>query len=240
MAVTPKPFKGRLKSKILLAEDTYDFVFQMDEKLEFEAGQFLYVTVQDGQQPPLRRAYSICSAPYEDDVKLCIKIVPGGRATTWFLQLEEGTEIDFLAPLGHFTFKKDSPREALFIATGTGLAPLMSMITEELKKADKRKMTLLFGVRHEEHLFYENQLKELSKTHTNFTPFITLSRPNNENWQGEKGRVTDWLGKKFLTDFQPDNVDVYICGLGEMVQDVQKLLMEKGTPKEQIYFERYS
>lgn len=240
MAIAPKPFKGKLKSKILLAEDTYDFIFQMEEKVEFEAGQFLYVTVNDGQQPPLRRAYSICSAPFEQDLKLCIKIVPGGRATTWFLQLEEGAEIDFLAPLGHFTFKKESPREALFIATGTGLAPLMSMITEELNANDQKRMTLLFGVRHEEHLFYQEELKQLSEKHPNFIPVTTLSRPNSESWTGAKGRVTDWLEKNFASKFKAEDVDVYICGLGEMVQDVQKSLMEKGTPKEQIYFERYS
>lgn len=239
MATAPKTFKGQLKSKILLAEDTYDFVFTVNEKIDFEAGQFLYVTVEDGQLPPLKRAYSICSAPYEEDVKLCIKIVPGGRATTWFHSLKEGIDIDFLAPLGHFVFKKDSPRDALFVATGTGLAPLNSMITEQLKNGDQRKMTLLFGVRHESHLFYQDEIADLVKNHSNFEAITTLTKPESA-WQGTKGRVTDWLNQNFESQFKADNTDIYICGLGEMVQDVQKSLMEKGVPKEHIHFERYS
>lgn len=240
MSVPPKTFKAKLKAKILLAEDTYDFIFTSEEPLQFAAGQFLYVTVTDGQQPPLNRAYSICSAPHQSEIKLCIKIVAGGRATNWFLTLEEGAEIECLAPLGHFTFKNDSPREALLIATGTGIAPLNSMIEEQLHNGDQRKLTLIFGLRHISHLFYEEHFAALKTKYPNFEYFYTLSKPENESWQGEIGRVTEWLNKNFDQRFEKTALDTYICGLGDMVQDVQKLLAEKGVPKENVHFERYS
>lgn len=238
---TPKFFKGTLVKKILLAEDTYDLIVKTEEDVKFEAGQFLNLTIEDGQEPKIRRAYSICSPPhYKRELVICIKIVEGGRATGWMKNLPEGSEIEFMAPLGHFTFDKDSKRDALFIATGTGLAPLNSMIEEQLKNGDTRPMTLVFGLRHIKNMFYVEHLKKLEAKHPNFKYIQTLSRPENSSWKGEKGRVTDWLNNNFSKNFKVQEVDLYICGLGEMVQEVQKIMEAQGVPKEHVHFERYS
>jgi ferredoxin-NADP reductase len=231
---------GPNKAKIINNKDLTHNVFQLDlkssEEIEFEAGQFITIKIEDNT-PPCFRAYSINCCPQKDknQFNLCIKIVENGRGSNWLKSLKPGDEFIFIGPNGKFTFVTPPSKSALFIATGTGLAPLKSMIEDQLGKGNTQKMHLIFGVRHKEDIFYQELLKNLSEKHSNFTYSITLSKPEEE-WEGDKGRVTTILEK---TNIDPNGTEVYICGLNDMIDSIKQLLTEKGMSEENIHAEKY-
>jgi len=231
-----------LNSKLLgvekLTEDVFqfDFDFGGEEAVEFKAGQFFMIKVADGIKPNVNRSYSLASPPeIEDHFSLCIKLIEGGRASEYLRDMPVNTEVKFMAPFGHFYLQEtDTPK--LMIATGTGLAPFMSMLPILLERGFKKSVTLLFGVRHEKDLFYIDQLKKWAAEHENFNLIVSLSRPD-DSWEGESGRVTEHLEKM---DFDPENIEIYICGNGHMVMDVRKMALERGVPKTNIHLEQFT
>jgi len=136
--------------------------FETDQPLSFLAGQFISIIIP-GAGPKgrdLRRAYSIASGPEEKTIELCIKLVEGGPGTQYLRGLETGQTFRGMAPYGDFTYRTDAGRRVLFIATGTGIAPHRSMIyAPEYLNHKPSHAECLFGVRHNEELFYEKEFK---------------------------------------------------------------------------------
>lgn len=216
-----------------LTYDVFELTFEADQTVEFSGGQFITIKIDD-KVPPCFRAYSIASSPAQSTrFKLCIKLVPEGRGTNWLNKLNVSDQINFIGPNGNFIFKNQAEK-AFFIATGTGLAPFTSIIEEEQKKGNTKRMDLLFGVRHQKDLFYLDWLEEL-KSNGNFDYKPTLSRPETD-WEGTSGRVTEVLKNSVL---DKENTEYYICGLKNMIDDAVAILKEKGVNEENIHFEKY-
>ena len=230
--------KAVLTNKENLTKDIFEFTFEPKEELKFKAGQFITLKIEDKKETPCFRAYSIASPPQETkEFKLCIKIMQNGRASTWFKSITPGTEIQFIAPQGELTLNKKSNKNILFIANGTGVAPFKSMIQDQLNEKTKRKIHLIFGVRHIKGIFYKELFENLAKNHKNFTFDITISQPEDLNWKGLKGRTTVILDKM---DIDTNNTEAYTCGLKEMVEDVARILKGKGMDDGDVYFEKYN
>ncbi len=228
-----------LSAKLLRAEKLtndvfhYDFDFG-DQEVPFEAGHFFILKVEDGK-PPCNRSYSVASPPMKEHFSLCVKLIPGGRASEVFSALQVGDTLNFMASFGHFTLKEED-KDIVMVATGTGVAPYMSMLPELFAKDFKKSIKLYFGVRHREDLFYMDQLNQWAEKYENFEVIYTLSKPP-ENWTGATGRVTDHLLK---LEMDPENTSIYICGGGAMVKDVKKIAEDKGLPKEAVHFELFT
>ncbi len=227
-------FSAPLLRKTALTADVYQFDFGWGEKpVDFKAGQFFMMEVVD-EAGKVNRSYSVSSTPsYKEGFSLCVKLLPDGRGSKLLRDLPIGGTANFMAAFGHFVLV-DSPKDMLMISTGTGLAPFISMVPAVFERGFAGKVTLIFGVRHEEDLFYVDQLREWEKAHANFKAIVTLSQPT-DSWTGEKGRVTDHLG-----NFDPQAVQVYICGNGDMVKTVKTLMDEKGVPKLDIHLEQFT
>lgn len=227
---------AKLKGKNQFTKDVIEITFETPDAFTFKAGQFVTFKVSD-KTPPCFRAYSISSSPQNNTqgFSTCLKVLENGRGSNWLNSLKIGDNIEFLGPNGNFLFKgaKDN---VIFIATGTGITPFNAMIDDELKRGNKKKMQLLFGLRHVSHIFYQDFFENLAKQHQNFTYDITLTKPENTDWQGKIGRVTDLLKS---TALDPQNTEVYICGLKVMIEEVVNILKEKGLPQEHIHFEKY-
>ncbi len=219
---------------------TFRLVFPEGTRPSFKAGQFcmIHVPPSPGDPPDkkvLKKAYSICSAPFEEGyLDLCIKLVEGGFTTNWFWKLEKGTEITLTIPYGGFLIHEPIDYDFVFVATGTGLAPLRSMIKTLLHDGCQKEIMLIFGVRYENEVLYSDEFRQLEKQHPNFRFIPTISRP--EKWTGEKGYVQDQL-KKHITS--PQNKRIYVCGLVPMIEAVEKAAAEIGFDKKQIHFEKY-
>ncbi len=227
-----------LEKRIQLLEDVYELQFKLVNPTEitFRAGQFVNIRVDDGNPKILFRSYSIMSPPYEKDrVRTCIKVVPGGRATTWLSTVNEGSPITLMGPLGIFKFNENADKKTIFVATGTGITPLICMLNDQLEKGNNKPFHLIWGFRFEKDIFYTELLEEITKKYPNFTYTVTLSRPE-DSWTGSCGRVTEWIENNIT---EPLNTQVYICGVGDMVLDTAAICEKIGMPKEDIHFERY-
>ncbi len=225
-----------LSDKKQFTQDVVELTFKTSEPFTFQAGQFVTLKIDD-KVPPCFRAYSISSSPQENGntFSTCLKVVENGRGSNWLNSLKIGDQINFIGPSGKFTFKGEK-NNILFIATGTGITPFHAMIEDELKKSNHQKLHLLFGLRHIANMFYKDYFEDLSQKYPNFSYDITLTKPENSDWQGKTGRVTELLQKMEL---DPKDTEIYICGLKEMIHEVVDILKAKSVPEENIHFEKY-
>jgi len=215
-------------------------VVEPPEGITFKAGQYVQLEVPKYKRTsgPEYRAYSISSdADQHDGLVLVITRVPEGAVTTYVHEhLKEGEELRATGPFGSF-YLRDSDRDILLIATGSGMAPIKSILHQMANHGIRRKATFFFGARTKKDLYYVEQFMDWEKTLPEFRFFPTLSRPAPEDqWQGEKGRVTDLIEK-----YVPDNpnVDVYICGAPPMVESCVGILTRKGVAEDRIYFDKF-
>ena len=230
----PQQYIGKVGEHILINERFQYLHIELTEphELEFQAGQYVSVDVGGGE----RRSYSIASAPsLKHAVELCVDITPGGKGSEYLKNLRPGSEVSFLAPLGVFVLKPGE-KKLLFVATGTGIAPLRSMILDLLRdKQDARPLWLYWGLRFVEDMFWEEEFRQMHEFFNNFNFHLTLSRPPN-HWPLCNGYVTNCLKQELKLGAE---WGVYLCGSKEMVADGSKLMIEMGVPKEQVHFEKF-
>lgn len=211
------------------------FVLGNGKKIDFKAGQFVQVFIPLPDGKIRRTSYSIASAPnHREYFELCVTLVDGGTSSTFIHGLKKGDKVQVMGPLGRFTMAEDSKRDAVFICTGSGVAPFRSMIWDQIYKKSNKKLYLIFGNRYDPDIIYQKDWENLAKTSPNFKYLFTLSRP--EKWTGEKGYVQEKI-EGFVPDLK--NKDYFICGLSNMINAVEEKLISLGVPKEQIHFERY-
>jgi len=203
--------------------------------MTFRAGQFVQIFVPTADKPR-RTSYSIASPPYESTFfELCVTLVDGGVSSTFLHNLKVGDSVQAMGPLGRFTLPDPLPRDIVFIATGSGIAPFRSMILDLVHRNAPQKISLVFGNRFDNDILYKTEWEELERQNTSFRKRFTLSRPH-ETWTGKKGYVQDALAD-FISS--PAEKDYYICGLVKMIDGVAEKLQQMGVPKEQIHFERF-
>ncbi len=218
--VSVHPVTPRVKQFLLRVEGhTFDF----------RPGQHVSVAVDVGEGRPEYRPYSPVSQPGTDTIALAVKRYPDGPGSTWMHERTVGNTISIAPPSGNLGLRALN-RDAVFLATGTGLTPMLSMVTQYLRKG-AGNATVLFGVRTQEDLMFRETLDLYSASHANFTVGYVLS---DEDWRGRTGYVQEHL---------PDYVDdastphFYICGVPEMVVETKGLLFDLGAPDDHIFTE---
>ena len=233
------PLKAKLLNWKELAPEVHHFEFEVPgvKDFPFTPGQFISVIDRENGKE-VTRAYSIASPRGGNKFALCLNRVPNGIVSRWLFELNLGDEVEIHEPLGYFTLRHPGHR-ALFIATGTGIAPFRSMLLDHLPRTQPH-ITLLFGVRYEEGLLYRNELEHLAAEYSNFRLMPTITRPS-AGWHGLTGRVQTHLDDALAirTPEELSTIDVYICGLKEMVDDVRKELKQRGFDRKQIIYEKY-
>lgn len=197
----------------------------------FVPGQFvqLFIPTPEGDTKP--RSYSIASIPEDDHLLFLIKLLPEGLASN-YVRTDScvGTTIDMSDARGRFIVDQAAPSH-LCIATGSGMAPIISMLRSELSiQRSSKEMILYFGVRQMTDLFWQKELATLAVEHPNFSYHITLSKPEKE-WDGLRGRVTEHIGSHHAAHH------AYLCGSAPMVMEVRKLLQLAGADAKHIHFE---
>lgn len=232
-----QPFNAVVSRTRMLTHDVRELELRLVEPpaIRFKAGQFISFQVPKAGIPaPVTRPYSIVSPPSQQDrITLVLNLVPGGPGSTYLFGLREGDRTIFKGPAGSFHLRDDGSRELLFVATGTGIAPLRSMIAAQLERRLPQAVTLFWGLRNQRDLYYQDDLAALARAHPQFSFVTTLSRPEPE-WNGAIGRVTKLVEER-ITSVQ--NRAVYLCGSGGMIRDVTALLNKIGLCP--VYREKY-
>ena len=198
------------------------------------AGQYLDFLLEDGR----RRAFSIANAPHDDDfIELHIRHVDGGVFTDWaFTQMKEKTILRIEAPLGTFTLDEESDRPMLFIAGGTGFAPIKSQIEHAFHAGIDRPMELYWGVRSQKDLYLPDLPRQWEKEHENFRFVPVLSEPD-EGWEGRTG----WVHEAVVEDHGDDlaGYDIYMAGPPPMIAAARDAFREKGVKEEQMHYDSF-
>ncbi|HVO99510.1 MAG TPA: FAD-binding oxidoreductase [Bryobacteraceae bacterium] len=218
-----------------IAPDVRHFVFEAPEveTFTFVPGQFVSINHVVNEKK-ITRAYSIASAPSESNrFELCLDLVQDGLLSPRLFALQPGEALEIRPPLGMFVLR-NPPRDSVLIATGTGIAPFRSMLQAQLNESSQ-KFTLVFGARHEGDLLYSRELEGMAAKYSHFQFLPTLSRPG-ESWKGRSGYVQEHL-KEAIGERR--DVDVFLCGMKAMVDDVRNILKEMGFDRKQIFYEKY-
>jgi len=203
-------------------------------QIRFQAGQFVSFEVPKPGLPfPLTRPYSIASAPSNPYViDLLLNLVPGGPGSTFLFSLQSGDPVTFRGPAGTFVLREYPDRRLLFVATGTGIAPIRSMLHARLPSPTP--ITLIWGLRHEHDVYYQHELAELGAQFPEFSYTITLSQPSS-SWAGAVGRVQSHLESHIAA---VDDLAVYVCGSKAMITSVIEQIRSRGMcpiHREQYY-----
>ncbi len=222
-------FTSNVLEKKQITESVVQVSLSCPDVFTFKAGQFITLFIEkDGEKKP--RSYSILNPPSQKRIiDLCIKIVEGGYASEVFNSLSVGDELEVKGPFGHFLYEQGET-DVWMLSAGTGVVPFYSMLKEHLSTSN-RKFTLLFGVRNQKNLCYNDEFIALAEKYENFEYKPVLSR---EEWEGLQGHVQDNLPEDL------NNKTFYICGLKELVLETKEKLVAKGVPADKIKSERYS
>ena len=238
-----KKFKAKVIKIKEMTYDTKEITFKLIEPTEinFQAGQYAqlatprYAKVRQS----VNRAYSISSSPdHKDFIELIIRKVPEGICTTWVHDyLKVGDEVNFTGPFGDFLIS-DTEADMLFVAGGSGKAPVKSMLEFLAKRNSKRRMGYFFGAQQRRELYHTELLEKLEKEMYDFKYYPILSQPTEAcEWDGRCGYVMPFFDE-FIKD--PDNTEAYLCGSPGMIEAVVKDLIERGFHENNIYYDSFA
>lgn len=212
----------------------------------FRSGQYFALGVEADTRP-LQRPYSTASPAGESDtLEFLIRLVPAGESTPRLWPLGVGARVRLGRPKGLFTADPADPRRPLYVATGTGIAPLLSMLESRLREvADGHRghrPIVVHGAAHATDLAYRPRLQALAdRGRISYVPAI--SRPHdavNGAWTGATGRVHALLpGLLAEHDADPSSVVAFVCGNPGMTDAVTSTLREHGLPADAVRSEAY-
>lgn len=233
------------EATVITPRDTTAVVFALDRlngtlwrlqlllanPLIFYPGQFLELEVPS--QPGNWRCYSIASSQTDPDrIELVVKQIEGGAFSGRIEYLAPGSKLTLRGPYG-MSYLRKSERPTLLVATGSGIAPMLSILRTATEQHDSRIFQFYYGARTESDLIFLSDLHLLENRMAHFSFKPTLSAPRTtERWQGNVGRVTQALQRE-VSDASP--YDAYICGQPEMCESVAALLLAKGIPENRIF-----
>ncbi len=240
---TPPPattFDLRLASARALAPSVRELAFERVDgaPLDFLPGQWvnLFLPSPDGE---VKRSYSIASAPDGSPrAALAVTRVDGGMASAVLHALPPGAVVRAAGPHGFFTRLADDPTPALLVGTGTGLAPIRSMVAAAVAAGSTAPLSVLFGVRHEEDVLWRDELERWAADQPGVRVEITLSRPR-ASWAGRRGWVQEHV-PALWTELGDPTAHVWVCGLERMVKAVRELARGPlGIDRKRVHQEKY-
>ena len=204
---------------------------------DFKPGQFvmLHLPIESKYK---NRSYSIASPPYGNNTfELAIVLNPKGLGTPYLWEnVAVNSSIDVSRPLGKFILQQPIEEDICFIGTGTGIAPLRSMIHHIFRnKLAYKNIYLVFGNRWEKDILYYKELSELKASHHNFNFIPVLSR-DNPGWTGRQGYVHN-VYEEIFADKRP--ATFYLCGWRDMLHEARQRIEAMGYDKSKIKFESY-
>ncbi|HEX7385966.1 MAG TPA: 2Fe-2S iron-sulfur cluster-binding protein [Castellaniella sp.] len=219
-----------------LTADISRLVLQLPEDLDcdYRPGQHMNILLPDGAE----RSFSMASAfPFGNELEFHVRHVPGGAFTQERLPaLKAGDALDIEIPKGTFCYHAEDYRPMIFVATGTGFAPIRAMLESLLDDEDCPPVSLYWGMRTEADLYAREELESwLGRLYEfNFVPVLSRA---GESWTGRTGHVQDALAQ----DFQDvSEYAFYLCGSPQMVTDTKRVLLGLGAEMDVIYSDSFT
>ena len=219
--------EARLVRVVEHAPDTRSLFLRLPpgERLEFRPGQFVSCLLPVGERPPLIRPYSLASNPEDEELELCLNLVPNGLGSRHLLGLEPGAAIRFTGPWGTFVIDRAPDAEAVFIADGTGIAPIRPMLHRVLATA-RHPVRLLHGS--DGPPLYGRELTALAGGHR----LLGVEHVPS-------GRLRDEVVRRWIDADGERRRHFWICGVGDIVRTLRDLLRRAGYERRAVQYEKW-
>jgi Na+-transporting NADH:ubiquinone oxidoreductase subunit F len=197
------------------------------------------------------RAYSLANHPGEPGIMLNFRVAlppPGaapsvapGVVSSYLFSLKPGDQVTVSGPFGamHAT---GGDREMVFVGGGAGMAPLRSLILDQLVGIGARRpISFWYGARSRREIFYADEFEALATAHPNFRWTVALSEPQSDDgWAGPRGFIHEVLYEQLLKDHpEPEECEYYLCGPPLMIKAVLRMLDDLGVPPENILYDDF-
>jgi CDP-4-dehydro-6-deoxyglucose reductase len=208
--IVVKSLPCRVQKMERLGEDVMVLYLKLpaNERLQFLAGQYIDIMMKDDKP----RSFSLANAPHDDEyLQLHVRNIPGGAFTRHvFHEMKEKDILRVRGPLGTFYLREDTDKPILFVASGTGFAPIKGIVEHALHIGIKRPMHLYWGVRKQSDLYMLDRVREWQAHGIRFTPVVS-----DEPWNGRNGFVHQAVLEDYadLAGYQ-----VYACGAPVVVE----------------------
>ena len=235
---TPLP-KATITYRRDVTDDLWVIRLRPEVPFTFKPGQYCTIGVEE-----VERAYSIVSAPHEEELELFLELVPPptGQLTPMLYELADGAEVTMRPRAkGLFTFKEQWGNHFM-VSTVTGVCPYISILRDYLHYGRSgHRFYVLERASYYDELTYDTELREMESAHPELITFVpTVSRPQekrNRGWTGESGRVNA-IVQKYLERFalEPSSTLVYACGHPGMIEGVKEQLSPRGWTVEEERF----
>ena len=232
-------YKLKLVRKEEICRDTYGLYFdKSNSHIHYIAGQFVTVTIPDlnaADGKGNERHFSIANAPHENSIEVIIR-KSGSDFSNSILNLPIGVELIFDAPRGEIHSKKISESNFIpvFIAGGTGITPVRSILRDLNFKGMDKSITLFYANRSIETAVFLDEFMELSKEKNNFT-FIPILEEETDRVKTEKGYFSEEIFKRYMSEI--DKHAFFVTGPPMMLSEAIKVLVNSGVPDEKIFIE---
>jgi Na+-transporting NADH:ubiquinone oxidoreductase subunit F len=225
--------------------------FDIDTRFSGRWNDYGLFKLKSKSRELVTRAYSLANPPGEQDrITLVIRIAlppptapiatPPGCVSSFLFGLKPGDSISLRGPYGDFHVQ-DTDREMVFIGGGAGVAPLRSMILDQLETGTKRRMSFWYGALDVDDLCYVEEFRAAAAAHENFSYHVALSSIGaTTDWDGSRGFIHAVAHEQYLQDHPaPESVEYYLCGPPLMSAAALQMLEKLGVPAENVFFDDF-
>ena len=216
---------------------------ELKKEFAFEQGQNITLKKTiEGEE--LRRSYSVCTAPFENELRVAVKKVEGGIFSSFANdQLQAGDELEVLPPTGKFNtpLKKGNCKQYLAFAAGSGITPVISIIKTTLASEPMSRFTLVFGNKSRSSIIFFEELEGLKNKYLQRFNFINVLSREKTDVALNFGRIDKDKLKELTKLIKFENIDeFFICGPEEMIFCVKDFIEQRGIDKKKIHFELFA
>jgi len=227
-------------------EDAVSVAFNIDDEFKsafnYQPGQYLTLKfLINGVEE--RRSYSLCSSPFQDELmRVAVKKVENGKVSTYINEhLNEGDEVEVMAPQGNFVLDINENNEKLYVAfaSGSGITPILSMINSVLIKENNSRFVLFYGNRSPEQTIFKSQLDQLLGDRLTVQYIYSRTERSDKLYTGR-------IDKEKANLLLRGDIDLlraegfYLCGPEEMILNVSNCLKEFDVNKEKVFYELFT
>ena len=229
-----------VKEVVPLAKDAVNLVFEKPENFNYAPGQFITI-IRDVNGKKIRRAYSLCTTPFEDELPaVTVKRVPDGAMSNFLnAHISPGDQLEIMEPMGMFTvlYDAETSRNAVFFGGGSGITPLISIIRSVLLKEPNSSLTLVYGNRSIDYVIFKDLISELEQKYNGRFKAIHILEEGEAEYEGRPS--PEMIGKICRSVSCNDQTEFYICGPQPMMDITHEGLKTAGYQDEKIRMESF-
>ena len=239
--VAPKWQEGEVVEVIVETPETKSLRIRVPEPEGFLPGQYYNIRIPvEGRPRPIQRAYSVGSSPYpaSDVIEVGVKEIEGGLVSPVLVRYRPaGSLLEVRGPYGSFTWTEEMGGPVLLVGAGSGVVPLMAMIRYQVSRSSTVPMHLLFSSKSRDYVIYREELARAEGSHS----WLRVSHSFTRDLGDELARYHRRIDKAMVEEVYRATVPklAYLCGPPEMVDDVERTLLELGMEAASIRTEKY-